>query len=298
MVFNNDPSSKDKQPATLATSLTRRTLVKRLGAAAAVSALALSVSPALALAQDNNQSNISSSKRQPSGFNVLLVHGAFADVSSWSEVIRLLQHEGHNVLAVQLPLTSLSDDVAVTRQALASTSLAGPTVVVGHSYGGAVITGAAYGAPNAIGLVYASAYVPAEGENLLTLNGRYAPPEGASHLIPSYRAGFAWVDPAFFPQVFAGDVEAEQARVLAISQKPISFSCFGEPAGPAAWQKLPSWYLVSKQDKMINPDLERFMAKRSGASTIEVASSHASPISHPRAVVSLIEAAIKQYQKL
>lgn len=190
MLKENQPSSlkeeENKQPLT--NSLTRRTMVKRLGMAAAAT-VAVSVSPGFALADDAGRSDDSSPSRKPSGFNVLLVHGAFADASSWNQVVSLLQKEGHNVLAVQLPLTSLADDVAVTRQALAS--LVGPTVLVGHSYGGAVITGAGTGAANAIGLVYASAFAPAEGENLLDVSSHAAPPEAISHTIPSYRAGFA-----------------------------------------------------------------------------------------------------------
>ena len=277
--------------------VTRRTLVKRVGVAAAVSTLAVAASPLFTLAANDNQVSDVQTNCKPSGINVLLVHGAFADGSSWSHVIKLLQREGHNVLAVQLPLTSLTDDVAVTRQALASASFAGPTVVVGHSYGGAVITGAASSAANVIGLVYASAFAPAEGESLQELGGRFAPAEGSKYTLPSYRAGFAWVDPAYFPQEFAADLAPAQARELAVVQKPIAFGCFAEKAGPAAWQKLPSWYLVSRQDKMINPDLERFMASRIKATTIEIDASHASPVSQSRPIVGLIEAAIKHYQK-
>jgi len=299
MLFEKQPvSSKEEeniQPVT--TSLNRRTMIKRLGIAAATGTLALSISPALVLADNDNRSDDTSPRRKPSGFNVLLVHGAFADASSWNQVISLLQKEGHNVLAVQLPLTSLADDVAVTQQALASATLTGPTVLAGHSYGGAVITGAATGAANAIGLVYASAFAPAEGESLLDVSANAAPPQAISHTIPSYRNGFAWIDPAYYPQAFAADVDPAQARVMAVTQKPIAFKCFVEKSGPAAWQKLPSWYLVSKQDKEINPDLERFMANRIGATTIELNSSHASPVVHPHAIAGLIEAAIKHYKK-
>jgi pimeloyl-ACP methyl ester carboxylesterase len=289
MLSDEQPTLQDKQPTA---PLTRRTLVKRLGTATLAGGLALTLSPMLAFAGDNDDDK---SARKPSGFNVLLVHGAFADASSWSKVIPRLQKQGHNVLAVQLPLTSLSDDVAVTRQALAF--LKGPTVLAGHSYGGAVISGAATGASNAIGLVFASAYAPDKNETLLDLNGLYPPTEAGNHIGPSYRDGFAWIDPAFLPQVFAADVDPVEARVLAVTQKPISFNCFFEPAGEPAWKSLLSWYLVSKNDKTINPDLERFLAKRMKATTIEVNSSHASPVSHPQAVTGLIEAAIRQYQK-
>jgi pimeloyl-ACP methyl ester carboxylesterase len=292
MLFE-EKSQTNNAPSTVElAALSRRTLVKRLGAATLAGGLALTVSPLLALADDKDADR---SARQPSGINVLLVHGAFADASSWSKVIPLLQREGHNVLAVQLPLTSLSDDVAITKNALAF--LAGPTVLAGHSYGGAVISGAAYGAANAVGLVFASAYAPDKGETLLDLNGLYPPTEAGSHIGPSYRDGFAWIDPAFLPQVFAADVAPAEARVLAVTQKPISFNCFFEQAGEPAWKTRPSWYLVSKNDKTINPDLERFLAKRMKATTLEVASSHVSPVSHPLAVFGLIAAAIKQYQK-
>jgi len=275
--------------------LNRRNAVKRLGLAAG-GALALGLAPMTTLAaSDPYKTLVPAANRKPSGYNVLLVHGAFADASSWNEVTALLQREGHNALAVQLPLSSLADDVAVTKAALAT--LTGPTVSAGHSYGGAVITGAATGVASVIGLVYASAFVPDTNESLLDLLGKAAPPEGAAYNVPSYRPGYLWIDPAHFPQVFAADVEPSKARVMAVSQKPISFDCFGGPSGPAAWHEKPSWYLVSRQDKAINPDLERFMAKRAKAATIEVSSSHASPVSHPVEIVGLIGAAIRKDRK-
>ena len=265
--------------------------------AAAIGGLAVAVPPTFALAKDNGSDNDSSSRPGPSGFNVLLLHGAYADASSWSDVIGLLQKEGHNVLAVQMPLTSLADDVAVTRQALASAAFAGPTVVAGHSYAGSVMTEAAANASNVIGLVFATAFAPLKGESILDLAGRFPAPPANKYVIPSYRDGFVWLDPAYFPQVFCSDIKLRRARELAVVQKPIVFNCFAEKAGATAWQNLPSWFLVSKNDMPINPDLERFMAKRIGATTIEVESSHASPVSHPREVAGLIEAAIKHYKK-
>jgi Alpha/beta hydrolase family len=180
--------------------------------------------------------------------NVLLVHGAWVDGSSWSRVIAILQQRGYNVLAVQVPLTSLAEDVAWTRHVLAE-RLEGPTVLAGHSYGGAVISGAATGVDNVVGLVvglvFASAFAP---DSL----------------------GFLWFDPAAIPANFAQDLPVEEARVLAAVQKPIAARCLTDPAGPPAWKTLPSWFLVSTQDRMINPDLERFMAARIGARTVEV----------------------------
>jgi pimeloyl-ACP methyl ester carboxylesterase len=148
-----------------------------------------------------------------------------------------------------------------------------------------------------IGLVYASAFVPETNESLLDVLGHADPAEGAVYNVASYRPGYVWIDPAHFPQVFAADVDPAKARVMAVSQKPISFDCFGGPSGPAAWHEKPSWYLVSRQDKAINPDLERFMAKRAKATTIEVNSSHASPVSHPVEITGLIDAAIRKYRK-
>ena len=221
--------------------------------------------------------------------NVLLVHGAWADSSSWGGVIPLLRARGHHVVAAQLVLNSLADDVAHTRQVLAD-RLQGPTVLVGHSYGGAVISGAAAGQPNALALVYASAFAPDEGELLGELSGRYPAAPLGEHLQPDSR-GKLWIDPTAFADVFCQDVDATQAGIMAAVQGPLAGAIFGEPAGPAAWRTLPSWYFVSTEDRAIPPDLARFMAGRMGASTIEVASSHASPVSHPREIAELIFAA-------
>lgn len=293
-MFNKNSQKAQTEPSIAKAALTRRTMVKRLGAAAALGAVAVGVSPTLALA-GNTRSDILSTNSKPSGFNVLLVHGAFVDASSWNGVIALLQSDGHNVLAVQLPLSSLSEDVTITKQALAS--LSGPTVLVGHSYGGAVISAAATGAANAIGLVYAAAFAPAEGQSINDLGANFSAPPLSQHLALSYRPGYIWTDPAYFQQVIAADIPQSFTRVLAVTQKPIVPNAFGEPSGPVAWGTLPSWFLVSKQDQAINPDLERAMAKNIKATTVEIDSSHASPASHPEAVVSLIEAAIKQYKK-
>ena len=223
--------------------------------------------------------------------NVLLVHGAWVDGSSWNRVTAILQERGHTVVAVQLPLTSLADDVAWTRHVLAE-RLQGPTVLAGHSYGGAVISGAATGVGNVIGLVFASAFAPDEGETLGGLNAQFPPPPGLAYAQPD-SLGFLWFDPAAVPTNFAQDIPVTEARVLAAAQKPIAARSFADPAGPPAWKTLPSWFLVSTQDRMINPDLERFMAARIGATTIEVSSSHASPASHPKEVAGLILAAAR-----
>jgi len=223
------------------------------------------------------------------GINVLLVHGAWVDASSWIGVIRLLQAQGYHVLAVQNPLTSLEEDVRVTRQALAS--LSGPTILAGHSYGGAVITNAGIGAPNLHSLVYIAAVAPEEGESVMGIAEQFPTPPIAAHVVPSHRQGYKWVDPAFFPPDFVQDIAIEEAQALAVLQKPITPECFAAKSGPPAWKTVPSWYLVSGNDRAINVDSERFMAKRIGATTREIASSHASPVSHPQDVFEIIVAA-------
>jgi pimeloyl-ACP methyl ester carboxylesterase len=155
-----------------------------------------------------------------------------------------------------------------------------------------VISGAATGVENVVSLVFASAFAPDQGENLGGLNAMFPAPPGLAHAQPD-SLGFLWFDPAAIPANFAQDIPVAQARVLAATQKPIAATCFADLAGPPAWRTLPSWYLVSTQDRMINPDLERFMAERSGATTIEVRSSHASPASHPHQVADLILAAAR-----
>ncbi|WP_338257115.1 alpha/beta hydrolase [Dictyobacter halimunensis] len=225
---------------------------------------------------------------------MVLVHGAFVDASSWSGVTPILQQAGHHALAVQIPLTSLADDIDVTRQALASVS--GPVVLVGHSYGGAVITGAG-NASNVVSLVYIAAHAPAEGESPAELSGRYPTTPGAQHFVSSYRQGFIWLDPPYFPPTFVADIDLAKAHVLAVSQKPIKPSCFTGKSGPAAWQRLPSWYAVSLYDQTIDPNLERWLARRMHATTIEIPSSHASPVSHPVDVAQLILQAVQVGKK-
>jgi pimeloyl-ACP methyl ester carboxylesterase len=182
--------------------------------------------------------------------NVILVHGAWADGSSWSKVIPLLQENGYNVTAVQIPLTSLSDDVAVTQRVLAMQK--GPTILVGHSYGGVVITEAAANASNVVGLVYISAFAPDAGEALGEHNARMPAASGQANIRPD-AYGFLWIDPRAFPESFAQDVDPVQARIMAAVQKPLATSIFGENVTQAAWKTKPSWYLVSENDRIINP---------------------------------------------
>lgn len=230
--------------------------------------------------------NVTRGIEMPPEVNVVLVHGAWADGSSWSNVIPLLQEKGYNVTAVQIPLTSLADDAAVTRRVLAMQN--GSTILVGHSYGGAVITEAGANASNVVGLVYISAFAPDSGEVLGELNGRMPAAPGQANLRPD-AYGFLWIDPKAFPESFAQDVDPVTARVMAAVQKPLSASIFGEKATQAAWKSKPSWYLLSENDRIINPDLQRFMSQRIGAKeVVSIPSDHASLVSHPAEVAQLI----------
>lgn len=218
--------------------------------------------------------------------NIILVHGAFADGSSWRHVIPLLQDAGHTVIAVQLPLSSLNDDIALTRQV--TSSVQGPTVLAAHSYGGAAISGAGSGLANVTALVYIAAFAPAEGETVLELNQRFPATPGLQAIRPGYAPDVLIIDREQFPQVFAGDVDPSEGRVLAAAQKPVAIPCNTQPLGPAAWQTIPSWYLISENDQTVNPDLQRMLASRMHATTRSISSSHASLLSHPQAVAEII----------
>jgi pimeloyl-ACP methyl ester carboxylesterase len=207
---------------------------------------------------------------------IVLVHGAFADGSSWARVIPLLENDGYVVIAVQNPLTSLADDVATTKRVIEAQKR--PVVVVGHSYGGAVITAAAAGNANVKALVYAAP------------GAKFAPPALSSALVPD-AAGFLYVDRTKFHDVVCKDIPLADARVAAATQKPVSGSVFTASVPGGAWKTIPSWYIVASEDQAINPELERFYAKRIGATTTEIKSSHVPFLSHPRDVAKVIEAA-------
>ena len=216
---------------------------------------------------------------------IVLVHGAFADATGWQHVIPLLENDGYTVVAVQNPLNSLDADVATTKRLIEAQ--AGPTVVVGHSYGGAVITGAAADEPHVKALVYLAAFAPDAGEPLGTFNDQV--PLGKA-LVPD-AAGFLTIDRAKFHDVFCADVPAGEARIMAATQKPLASVTFGQSVPSPAWKTIPSWYLVSQEDQAISPDLERFYAKRMGARVSEIKASHCAFISHPQEVTRLIEQA-------
>lgn len=217
--------------------------------------------------------------------NIVLVHGAFADGSSWSAVIRPLQQAGYNVTAPQFPLTTPDADLSRLKQVLALQP--GPTLLVGHSYAGNIMTALGNDAPNVVGLVYIAAFALDEGETIPGLGAQYPPDPATANLIIDAQ-GFAWVPQDDFVKLFAADVDPVQANVMYAVQQPILASSFGYVMGTPAWKKLPSWYLVNKQDQALHPDLERFFAKRLEATTVEIDSSHVAMVSHPDAVTDLI----------
>lgn len=218
--------------------------------------------------------------------NVVLIHGAWADGSSWSKVIPYLQAAGLNVTAVQNPLTSLEDSVAATRRALALQE--GPTVLVAHSWGGTVLSETGVD-PKVSALVYVAARAPDAGEDFVALSGKF--PQGAVRAGIQQHDGFTTLSEDSFLKYFANGVEAKEAKVLYAVQEPTAASIFGGRTTAAAWHSKPSFYAVSKRDQTINPELERFLAKRMNASTVEVDAGHLSLVSHPREIADLILAA-------
>jgi pimeloyl-ACP methyl ester carboxylesterase len=210
--------------------------------------------------------------------NVVLVHGAWADGSSWSAVIERLQAEGYNVTAPQFPMNSLADNVARLRLVLSRQN--GPTIVAGHSYGGQIMTALGTDAPNVIGLVYIAAFGLDEGESIGALLDQAPPTPALAHLDIDAQ-GFAWLPEDDFVNHFAADVDPVKARVMYAVQQPLHASALSDVMGVPAWKSLPSWYLVADGDQAIPPEAERQFAGRMGADTIEVGSNHVAMVSHP-----------------
>jgi pimeloyl-ACP methyl ester carboxylesterase len=220
--------------------------------------------------------------------NIVLVHGAWADGSSWSPVVERLQAAGYQVAAPQFGLGKLADDVDRLRHVL--TLQSGPTIVAGHSYGGQIMTALGTDAPNVIGLVYIAAFGLDEGESIGALLAQGPPTPALAHLVIDDR-GLAWLPEDDFVQYFAGDIDPIRAKVMSAVQQPLSAGTLGEVMGAPAWKSFPSWYLVAAGDEAIPPDAERQFAQRMGATVVEVATNHVAMISHPDDVAKLIEAA-------
>ncbi|HJY67791.1 MAG TPA: alpha/beta hydrolase [Streptosporangiaceae bacterium] len=222
--------------------------------------------------------------------NIVLVHGAWTEGSCWSGVIERLQADGYHVTAPQFPLTTQADDVARLRQVLDLQD--GPTIVVGHSYGGQVITALGADAPNVAGLVYIAAFGLDQGESLAALLSQGPLTPALVHMFTD-KQGFSWPSEDDFVNYFAGDVDPVKAKVMYAVLQPIAMSIFEEVMGVPAWKTLPSWYLVAADDEALPPDAERLFATRMGATTIEIPSSHVAMVSHPSEVAELIETAAK-----
>ena len=220
--------------------------------------------------------------------NIVLVHGAWADGSSWSAAIEKLQAAGYHVTAPQFPLKKLADDVARLREVLARQD--GPTLVVGHSYGGQIMTALGEDAPNVVGLVYIAGFGLDEGETIGALQAQGPPTPAIAHLDIDEQ-GFAWLPEDDFVNHFAADVDPSKARVMHAVQQPLHASALEEVMGTPAWKSLPSWFLVADGDQAIPPDAERQFAARMGATTTEVPTNHVAMVSHPDDVVAMIETA-------
>jgi pimeloyl-ACP methyl ester carboxylesterase len=240
-----------------------------------------------------------SAAAQPAGARgaeptIVLVHGAFADASSWNGVVERLQEQGHTVVAPANPLRGIAADSAYIASVVAQ--IEGPVLLVGHSYGGAVITNAATNATNVVGLVYVAAFAPDEGERLIDVeNGSRDSVLNSALVELTYPTGqgsetaveFA-IDPALFREAFAADLPERQTAVMAATQRPVAAAAFTEPSGPPAWKSLPSWAVVATGDKAAGADVVRSMAQRAGADITELEGSHVIMISRPEAVTEVI----------
>ena len=274
---------------------TARTATHSVRKTSLMTALAILGGALALLAGVSSAQSADAAKKPTPKPTIVLVHGAWADSTGWSGVIKRLDKDGYDVLAPATPLRSLSGDAAYLASFLAQTP--GPIVLVGHSYGGAVITNAAAGHDNVKALVYIDGFAPDIGENTLAL-------AGADSLIPT-SIEFKGIPPfgptdvdvyikkESFRQTFAADVSKKEAALMAVAQRPAAAATGSEPTAATAWRTIPSWYLVGRQDRTITPAAQRFMAHRAGSTTVEINSSHVSMISHPGAVTDLIETAAK-----
>ncbi|OOV18025.1 alpha/beta hydrolase [Streptomyces avermitilis] len=262
-----------------------RRRIRRTHVIAAGCAMALCTTVAAPAAADGDTTTTTTKP------TIVLVHGAFADASSWNGVVERLERRGYTVIAPANPLRGLDSDSAYIASVL--DSIKGPIVLAGHSYGGAVISTAAAGNPRVKSLVYVSALMPDVGESGMSLAARFPSELGTATKSVPYRAGGVsgtdlYLKPDRLHQVFAADLPESTTRLMAVTQRPVATTAFSEQAKVAAWKHIPSWFLVAKQDKAINPDQERFEAKRAGSHTVEINSSHVAMIAHPEAVSDLV----------
>jgi pimeloyl-ACP methyl ester carboxylesterase len=274
---------------------------RRVIAAAATTPILLGAAMAgpLATAQAHGAASASAPTARPT---VVLVHGAFADASGWSDVVRMLRAAGYPVLAPANPLRGLTADADYIRSVLAT--VAGPVILVGHSYGGAVITNAARGAGNVTALVYVAAFVPDQGNSVATSYdpqthpGSLLTPEAlvvrpvANPVAPGGQDADLYIRSELFRAIFAGDQSRDTADVMAATQRPLSAFAFTEASGEPAWRHTASWALVTLDDRAISPGGQRFMAERAGAMVRTVRSAHDVMVSHPKAVVAVIREAV------
>jgi pimeloyl-ACP methyl ester carboxylesterase len=257
----------------------RRTRLLRLGALiAATLMLSLVFSSSSARAAESNPT-------------IVLVHGAFASPEGWSKVAAALHKDGYQTATPALDMESVAGDVAIVRSTL--DSIAGDKILVGHSYGGFVITNAASGRTDVRGLVYTAAYVPDTGETINSLEVGYTPGTFLTHLIPAPSLPYVIDDPRFFPADFAQELNPKLAAEITAEQRPTSVFVFGTPSGPGAWHDIPSWYAISGADRAIDPNLQRFMAERAGSTTVQFDdASHVGGLTHySTRFVKLIEQA-------
>jgi pimeloyl-ACP methyl ester carboxylesterase len=221
--------------------------------------------------------------------NIVLVHGSWGDGSVWSKIIPILNDAGHNVIAVQLPLHSLGDDIATVERAIER--VGGPTLLVGHSYGGIVITNAGHNNSNVTGLVYLAAFAPEYGESLLEQGNNTA--DLPANLITIDDEGFALMNPDLIHEWFAQDVDQDEVDIMTAVQKPTNQLTFIGKSGSPAWKQLPTWYQISENDRVVPPDYQHHVAERMNATIVSLNASHFSQISQPEKVAELILNAIK-----
>jgi pimeloyl-ACP methyl ester carboxylesterase len=237
------------------------------------------------LMQHQGTQNVSNTTKST---NIVLVHGGWVDGSSWNKVIPILEKAGHKVIAVQLATQNFANDVETVKRAIEF--IGGPVTLVGHSYGGAVITNAAYNNPNVTGLVYIAAFAPDEGQSLSNFAN---PANFPKELFLLDKGGSIYLNPKIFRENFAQDVNPDEAALMAVVQKPFNQSNFVAKSGPPAWKQLPTWYQISESDRMISPNVEHQFAKQMNATTISLNASHASYVSHPNEIANFILNATK-----